>query len=327
MNDLFKNLKLFDIDPALLRSKFFYKNLLKERESYWEEREVLLKNDSQAECILCGSIDNELDLEYKKYKLFKCGNCGAVFPNILIDESYNKLVYDNNIYEENIKREVLDSYEYRKEKFGKERLEYIKEKCKFNLKNDTLLDLGCGPGYFLKHLTELNVECRGLELTQYLVDICKDQNLNVDATLLENEKDDSYSVITMFDVLEHLTRPIDFFKVANKKLHTGGRILAYTPNINSFSFYFQKGGQNLLLPYEHVVFYDKKSLDYLASKSGFKVESVEFYGLDLIDYLSMKEYEDGVLYNENLKEVIPYLQALIDKEGISNHMRIIFKKI
>ena len=325
IRNIFKNYKLFDINPAFLRSKDFYHNLISERKSYWKERKVLIKHDDDAQCMLCGSRNNHVYLDHYGYKLFQCESCNAIFANLEFGKQYIKLVYDNSAYKENVKREILNTYQYRKEKFGKERLEYIEDVCDFS-SNKILLDLGCGPGYFLKYLDELNIKYKGLELTQYLVDICKDLGLNVSSSALIEEEDFKYDVITMFDVLEHLDKPVDFFKIANKKLKQNGRILAYTPNIHSFAFFFQGGDQNLLSPYEHVLFYDKNSLEYLAKKTGFIVERIEYFGLDLIDYFSMKGDQDGIDYNERLSEVIPYIQGLIDKQEISNHMRVVFKK-
>lgn len=328
MKDLFKDYKIFDINPSLLRSKNFYKNfIIDERKSFWEKRKKLNKSIKNSECFLCNNKkNNKLFLTHDSYNLMECNNCKNIFANIFINEDFIELVYNNSLYEESTEREILNTYEYRKNKFGKERFDYIKEKCNFNIKEHNLLDLGCGVGYFLKYLTELNIDCKGLELTDFLVNFCKNQKLNVSNNLLEEEKN-TYNIITMFDVLEHLSTPITFFSTANKKLKKGGYILAYTPNIHSFAFKFQQGKQNLLLPYEHLCFYNEESLNFLATNTGFEIISIEYFGLDIIDYFSMKEYEDNFEYNERLQEIIPYLQALIDKNNISNHMRIIFKKV
>lgn len=328
MKEIFKKYKLFDIDVSKLRSPNFYKNfIVNERKIFWKERSILNKKTTDSECLLCGNkISNSSFLNHEGYELTKCKNCELVFANILLDDTYTKSIYDTNEYEESTKIEILDTYDYRKNKFGKERFEYLEEKCNFT-KNDTLLDLGCGPGYFLKYLDELKIKSKGLEVTDYLVNICKENNLNVENKYLEYESKLEYNVITMFDVLEHLRNPIELFNQANDKIKKDGFVLAYTPNIHSFSFAFQEGSQNLLLPYEHLGFYNKKSLDYLAEKTGFKVVSIDYYGLDMVDYLSMKEYEDNIDYNSKLQEIIPYMQALIDDAKISNHMRIVFQKV
>ena len=325
MHNIFNNYKVFDIDPFSLRSENFYKSIIDARESFWEERKILLKDDNEARCILCKDTKKTLFLTHYGYKLFQCENCKTVYANLSFDKNYTKLIYDNKHYEEKVKRDILETYDYRKSKFGSDRLDYINKKCNFN-NHKKLLDIGCGAGYFLKYLQENNIECKGLELTDYLVEVCKEKGINVENKDLREEENLHYDVITMFDVIEHLTDPLKFFQMANQKLKENGHILFYTPNIHSFAFHFQKGKQNLLLPYEHVAFYNLDSLNFLAHQTGFKIKSIEYFGLDLVDYFSMKEFEDNFSYNKKLSEIIPYLQALIDKENISNHMRVVFSK-
>ena len=327
MRNIFTDYEIFDIDPKKLRSKNFYEEfVIKERQSFWSERAVLNKTNQEACCLLCGNMkDNMVFLEYDGYRLSECGNCGLVFANIFIDERFEKIVYDNCAYEESTKKEIIDLYEYRKNTFAKERLKYIQGKCRFDHK-PKILDVGCGPGYFLDYVTEQGFVAKGLELTDFLVDFCVEKGLNVKKGHLEDESGNDYDIVTMFDVLEHLSDPVNYFNMLSTKVKNRGVAVMYTPNIHSFSFYFQKYKQNLLLPYEHICFYNEKSLSWLAEKCGFKVCSIEYYGLDMIDYLSMKGYEDGVDYNDNLREIIPYVQALIDDSNISNHMRVIFEK-
>ena len=74
-------------------------------------------------------------------------------------------------------------------------------------------------------------------------------------------------------------------------------------------------------------FFDPKSLNFLAEKNGFQVESVDYYGLDIMDFLFMKTYDDGFDYLTGLKEFIPVMQAVLDKQKLSNHQRVVFKKI
>ena len=130
----------------------------------------------------------------------------------------------------------------------------------------------------------------------------------------------------MFDVLEHLSDPIDTFNTINKKLKPGGYCVAYTPNIFSIGYELMREKQNTLLPFEHLCFFNDKSLDFLVKNTGFKVEALEVYGLDIMDYLLMKEYEDDINYTDNLQDMMSLLQAVLDKNKIGNHFRITFKK-
>ena len=68
------------------------------------------------------------------------------------------------------------------------------------------------------------------------------------------------------------------------------------------------------------------SYDYLSKKANLALTSVETFGLDIMDYLLMKEYEDSIPYTKNLHDMMILIQGCLDKMGISNHFRITFKK-
>jgi predicted SAM-dependent methyltransferase len=133
--------------------------------------------------------------------------------------------------------------------------------------------------------------------------------------------------VTLFDVLEHLPKPAFFFEDIHRVLKQGGFVMAYLPNIHSFAYRLMGNQQNTLYPFEHVGFYDQRSLNYLASKTGFLVHSLEYFGLDVMDYFCMKSYEDNFDYLEKLTDFIPLAQAVIDKQGIANHQSVVFKKM
>ncbi len=292
----------------------------------WPQRISLVKRRDQVKCILCKESESKLFLEYKGYPLYECHNCGLVFPNISIENDQNIAMYDNALYEETLKREILETYAYRKEKFGSERLKYVQKMAPIDWTKATLLDIGCGPGYFIQCAKDSGVNALGIELTDFLVKLCQNNGLNVEKKRLEELTFHS-DVMTMFDVLEHLADPIAFFQEAYQKLNSKGYIVAYTPHVHSLAFLLQEGLQNTLLPFEHLGFFDAKSAEFLAKKSGFEVVNIDYYGWDVMDYLSMKSYEDKIDYNENLKEMIPYLQASLDKNHLSNHIRITFRKL
>lgn len=327
MRNILKDYKIFDIDPAKLRSKEFFKNMLEYRDIVFKQFEHTIKKPGQFKCPLCELKRGKEFLKYKKYTLFDCRRCGLVSPNINLDGLGGHEVYDDPAYIKDTTREILDTYDYRKKAYAPERLNYILEKTKLSKSKIKLLDVGCGPGYFINHLKDKKIKYKGLELADFLVKICKTKGLNVENADLKNEPSKTYNVITLFDILEHLANSVEFFKTLNNKLAKGGYVLAYTPHIHSVAFYLMGGLQNTLLPFQHFAFYDPRSLDYLAKKTGFKIHSIDYYGLDVMDYLYMKEYQEPVGYHQKLKDFIPVIQAIIDKQKLSNHIRVFFKKV
>jgi len=327
MRNILKDYTIFRLDPAKLRSRDFYKNMLELHEKLMEKFKETIKPSKLFTCILCQSDKGKLFLEYRGYSLFECNQCGLVSPNIDFQKIKDQDIYEDEAYYLDTKREILDTYEYRKNTYAPERLKYILEKTKLGAKQINLLDVGCGPGYFIEHLKDMGIKYKGLELTDHLVRICNKRNLNVSKTELTSEPNGLYNVITLYDVLEHVSNPQSLFQNLHKKLAGSGFVVAYSPHIHSIAFYLLKEKQNTLYPFQHVAFYDVTSLHYLAEKTGFKVHSIDFFGLDVLDYFYYKMYADNCDYMEKFKEFIPIMQAIIDKANLSNHIRVIFKKI
>lgn len=328
MRNIFEMYKIVHIDPTLLRSRNFYKNMLEYRTHILDKFKNALKKPEKYSCPLCKGKIKKSFLALDAYELFECQRCGLVSPNIefsLVDGKHD--VYDDESYIKDTTREIIDTYEYRKNTFAPERLQYILEKMAgVTQKNMHLLDVGCGPGYFISYLKDKGIIYKGLELANFLVTMCKESGLNVEKADLVNEPNNVYNVVTLFDVLEHIGNPVQFFTIINEKLKSGGYILAYTPNIHSFSFTLMQERQNNLYPFQHLCFYDPKSIEYLAQQTGFTVYSIDYYGLDIIDYFCMKTHDDNYDYLSKLQKFISLTQAILDKQKISNHMRIILRK-
>ncbi|PJE51061.1 MAG: hypothetical protein COV29_02190 [Candidatus Yanofskybacteria bacterium CG10_big_fil_rev_8_21_14_0_10_36_16] len=328
MRNILKNYKIFNLDPIKLRSKNFYKKTVDYDTHVFNKFKKAILTPSQFKCFLCGNTKGDKFLIYKKtYELLECKKCGAVCPSIDFSKIDMAELNDDEKANDNIKKQVYATYDYRKKNYATERLNYLLEKTGLSKTDAKVLDVGCGPGYFISHLKDKKIINKGLEVSDFLVGMCKEMGLNADSNDLSEEPENYYNAITLFDVIEHLENPVSFFKTLNAKLDKRGYVLAYTPNIHSVAFMLMGERQNLLRPFLHLCFYDNRSLDYLAKKTGFEVASIDYYGLDLMDYLFMKQYDDKFNYPAKMKEFIPVMQAIIDNQKLSNHMRIVFKKI
>jgi 2-polyprenyl-3-methyl-5-hydroxy-6-metoxy-1,4-benzoquinol methylase len=327
INDL--SLKIFDIDPRQLRPKNFYKGIEDYRNKILPKYRHLIKKQDDYTCTLCKGVKGSLFLEWVEgYQLYKCNSCEATSPNIdMSAETWQiESIYENEDYRKKFMRETHDQFAYRKKQFGVERYQYSCERLRLS-KDARVLDLGCGAGFYLSVLADKGIQYKGLEVAKHLVEYCQvNQKLNVEPTKLEDEPCGHYNLITMFDVIEHLSDPVCLLSTVKEKLKKGGYCIAYTPNIHSLGWELMGSRHNCLLPFEHLCFFNLKSLNYLAKESGLKIYSIETYGVDLMDYLLMKEHEDDTNYLDSLGDMVKLLQAILDKHKISNHYRITFQK-
>ena len=312
-----------------MRGQRFFEGILDYRRNILPANVGRIKARAEYRCALCKRTDGRVLLKWESgYEVIECAFCNFATANFAIDdpEDHVRISYDNDVYYEKFQREIVEHYDYRKNTMGKERFEYTISRLGLDPAHASLLDLGCGAGWFLSYLRDRAVKARGLEVNPMAVRFCESHGLDVAVTPLDAENDESYDVITMFDVLEHLDDPIEVLSTTRRKLKPGGFVVGYTPNIHSIAYELMGSKQNTLLPFEHVGFFSPQSFQFLAEKSGFEVHSLEVFGFDIMDYLLMKEYEDKVDYTVKLRDMMLLTQACIDRLGVGNHFRVTLRR-
>ncbi len=323
----FENTKYFDIDFSKLRSKSFYASMINNRNEYYKKYKKYLDQKEVQNCLICKSKTKKLFLSWKKYKLYECTNCEIIFSNIDLKKFQKSDFFSNNpLRYKDFHREMVKTFNYRKMQFANERLNYIKDKIGKITKDFKVLDYGCGCGYFIDLLRDKKIKAKGIDLDLNAVNFCKDRSLNVSNNDIDAEKDKSFDLITMFDSIEHFHNPVETLKIANKKLKKNGYLLAYTPNIRSLSTNFLGANHNALAVFDHICFFNRKSLNYIAKKTNFRVKSIEYYGLDVKDCLQALSSNENFDLVEKLNKFSNILQQFVDKSELSNSMRIIFQK-
>ena len=80
-----------------------------------------------------------------------------------------------------------------------------------------------------------------------------------------------FSVITMWDVIEHISNPIMAISKASELLEDGGIIAINTPDSGSLFAKVLGKKWHLIVPPEHLFLFDKKNMEDLLKKQGFEV--------------------------------------------------------
>lgn len=98
--------------------------------------------------------------------------------------------------------------------------------------NANLIDVGCGDGVFLSHVS--GDRKRGLEFNPDAVKRAKKKGLLVEQTTLESLPAESADFVTLFHVLEHVCDPAKLIGEIACVLRPGGRLFVAVPNNDSF---------------------------------------------------------------------------------------------
>jgi SAM-dependent methyltransferase len=98
----------------------------------------------------------------------------------------------------------------------------------------TVLDIGCGEGAFLDSARAAGLKGTGVELNLLAAEACRKKGHEVHTRLLSELLDgplaSKFDLVTVFQVLEHVSDPVGFLKHASQFLAPGGCVSVAVPN-------------------------------------------------------------------------------------------------
>jgi 2-polyprenyl-3-methyl-5-hydroxy-6-metoxy-1,4-benzoquinol methylase len=172
-----------------------------------------------------------------------------------------------------------------------------------------LLDIGCSSGALLHVASDLGFNIAGVEPAEQAASTAKKAGFDVHNGLLHEAEypDNSFDIITLYEVIEHLTDPLSLVREAHRILKPGGLFLIGTGNADSWTVtalgskweYFSidsHGG--------HISFFTPASVRLLADKTAFLVEAIQAKRVCLAE----RNSEPAISYR--LKKLFAELMAL-----------------
>ena len=101
----------------------------------------------------------------------------------------------------------------------------------------TLLDVGCGRGGFMRRMISDGVVCKGVDLSQYMVDECLEQGLDAECIDVKDVDGKYDAIVSIFDVLNFLDKKSleEFLDAVAQKLEDDGIFIADINTLYGFS--------------------------------------------------------------------------------------------
>ncbi|UCD32291.1 MAG: class I SAM-dependent methyltransferase [Desulfobacterales bacterium] len=157
-----------------------------------------------------------------------------------------------------------------------------------------LMDVGCSSGALVYAAQSVGVKAEGVEPSLNPVKTAKSYGLKVHQGFVEDLKltAESYDVVTLFEVVEHLKDPLQLFKECYRVLSPDGIVIVKTGNTHSLAARMMRNRWeyfDMTLHGGHISFFNPCSLELLADRSGFKVDwiltrKVNFYEKNMLPY-------------------------------------------
>jgi SAM-dependent methyltransferase len=147
---------------------------------------------------------------------------------------------------------------------------------------DPVLDVGCGGGSFLAALGRRGVRVIGLDSSPRAAQVAWRANgVPAAAGLLPQAPfaPQSFGVVTLFHVLEHLPDPCSHLHSAHRLLRPDGRLYVQVPNASCWQFLlFGELWSGIDVP-RHLVHFRAGDLEQLLEQCGYRVLRRKFFSL------------------------------------------------
>jgi 2-polyprenyl-3-methyl-5-hydroxy-6-metoxy-1,4-benzoquinol methylase len=201
----------------------------------------------------------------RHHAIVRCCDCGLIYSNPRWDDS-----------------ELIDSYQavqdplYLQERQGRvltfEAHLRPLERITGQAGGRKLLDVGCYIGVFIEIAAQHGWDAWGVEPSAWAAEQARGQGLNVIGGTLEaaNLPDESFDVVTMWDVIEHVTDPLAEIRRVHRLLRPGGLIVIHTMDIDSL-FAHVMGPRWPWLMEMHIYYFSQRTMAAMLDKAGFSV--------------------------------------------------------
>ncbi len=258
----------------------------------------------------CGNLDNST--LYQSVKINVCTECGHIYNRLSLDEIDGLTKYYNEEYAPlNLSStDTIGDRPGSNNPFTYQRHTQLYNLISSYVNNDSkVLDVGCAMGGFLDFLHAKGLDSlHGVDVIEDYVNYAKkkgDYNIKLGSAESIPFEDNSFDLLVLDQVLEHLVEPVKAFREAKRVLVDGGLFCIGVPDasrydkIYFFDFYW-------FLMREHLQHFDVEHLKLLAEIEGFELVSVS--------------KTETAMMNENM--LLPNLNVICRLTGNVNKMEI-----
>jgi SAM-dependent methyltransferase len=133
-----------------------------------------------------------------------------------------------------------------------------------------LLDFGCADGCFLELARAAGWDIAGVEIAAQMADAAARRLGLPIAADLRDVPEGQFDAVTLWEVVEHLARPVSALHLLRQRLHPGGVLALSTPNVDHTRVLREPTGWHGFRPPSHVVLFGASAIVEALGRAGFE---------------------------------------------------------
>jgi len=239
------------------------------------------------ESIVCCCCNSNLEEVGNKnnYHIWLCPNCDFMTTYPLPSLQELKAIYKKEYFIKQENKGIKNRFGYNNFLSkgaikGSENISIIRLKIIGNLvgQKESILDVGCAAGTFLDVASKQGWFTAGVELNPQMRNIASKYCTENKVESSLGEVNGKYSVITMWEYLEHVLDPVAEIKKIQTLLKPGGLICLSFPNMECKKDIEVKLAWEQIKPPEHLHYWKASNIKLFLEKYGFFVVGFRYHG-------------------------------------------------
>ena len=220
---------------------------------------------AERKCHLCQDTHPTFYCRKDDIDVYQCAKCGLIYAGETRNDTELRQHYSKEYFDSYFKNEAIHLA-----KRFKKRLPDLRRHAPAG----NILDVGCGAGFFLHLASQNGYQAKGVELSEFAAEYARTHfSLDVFHGYLSDADlaPESFDIITLWHVLEHVTDPRDFLAQVHALLKKNGLLALEVPNIGSFPAQASGLFWELMAPREHFYYFSPETVSRLLKESGFTI--------------------------------------------------------
>ena len=187
--------------------------------------------------------------------IYECADCGFLQCADLDDVTHFYEELEDEAYEAGRAQRRLQ-------------LRKVLERVRRYQSDGRLLDIGAASGILIAEAQHMGYQAEGLEPSRWLQRKAAERSVPVHEGTFPNPSGGPFDVVTLVDVIEHITEPLRLLRAVRLVLAPHGVLVVVTPDVHSLAARVL-GWHWWHFRVAHVGYFDRSTLELAARRSGF----------------------------------------------------------
>lgn len=284
---------------------------------------------TEKNCFIC-DCKMQVTFKLRDFLFAQCPNCSFLVVLNDFESSLLENIYSEEYYAQDLIRYIQVTEQ--QHKVWDRRLKLIAQFQQPGMGN-RILDIGCGTGVFLDIAMKKGWDVFGIEISPTALEFAAakigSERVSKDFFSID-ESPNSFDVVCMWAVIEHVTNPYAYFEKVYRLLKPNGIFALATVNTNSWNRKMFNKRWRYFTPPEHLVYFNTQNIRLFLRQNNFKPLSVTtwFSERAFLQGLPFHKFENCSVPIRILRRLITFpLKNLANAFNGGDNMEIIAQKI